>query len=392
MPSADAWRRPISLAVVQEGERVMRICNACRYCEGFCAVFPAMERRLAFSEPDLDYLANLCHDCGECYHACQYAPPHEFAVNLPLALAEVRRETYRKYAWPGSLAGLFTRDRLTLLLSAAIVPALFALSLGLFAGRSALFSPHADREGSFYQVMPHTVMIGTFGSLGVLVSIALVAGPIRFWRETGETLASFLNPRAWGQALSDALTLRYLDGGGDGCASREDVPSHARRWYHHLTFYGFMLCGAATSVAAFYHNVLGWEAPYALFSVPVVLGCLGGAGLLIGPSGLLWLKIIRHPELNEPAQIRMDVAFLAMLFLTSLTGFLLLMLRESSAMGSLLAVHLGLVTGLFATLPYGKFVHGLYRFCALVRNALEKGRPPLSMGLAAAGVERQDHE
>ena len=25
--------------------RVMQICNACRYCEGFCAVFPAMERR-----------------------------------------------------------------------------------------------------------------------------------------------------------------------------------------------------------------------------------------------------------------------------------------------------------------------------------------------------------
>ena len=26
----------------------MTICNACRYCEGFCDVFPAMERRLEF--------------------------------------------------------------------------------------------------------------------------------------------------------------------------------------------------------------------------------------------------------------------------------------------------------------------------------------------------------
>ncbi|MEA7586048.1 hypothetical protein ONO39_27010, partial [Salmonella enterica subsp. enterica serovar Anatum] len=25
-----------------EVERVMQVCNACRYCEGFCAVFPAM--------------------------------------------------------------------------------------------------------------------------------------------------------------------------------------------------------------------------------------------------------------------------------------------------------------------------------------------------------------
>jgi citrate/tricarballylate utilization protein len=66
-----------------EAERVMIICNACRYCKGHCAVFPAMERRLAFATADLNYLANLCHNCGARYHHCQYAPPHEFAVNVP---------------------------------------------------------------------------------------------------------------------------------------------------------------------------------------------------------------------------------------------------------------------------------------------------------------------
>ncbi|MEA3115709.1 MAG: citrate/tricarballylate utilization protein, partial [Caballeronia sp.] len=37
--------RPITFAMTPaEGElsRIMQICNACRYCEGFCAVFPAM--------------------------------------------------------------------------------------------------------------------------------------------------------------------------------------------------------------------------------------------------------------------------------------------------------------------------------------------------------------
>ena len=34
----------------QEVARVMQICNACRYCEGFCAVFPAMTRRRHFNE------------------------------------------------------------------------------------------------------------------------------------------------------------------------------------------------------------------------------------------------------------------------------------------------------------------------------------------------------
>ena len=59
--------------------RVLQICNACRYCEGFCAVFPAMTRRLEFGKADIHFLANLCHNCGACLHACQYAPPHEFA-------------------------------------------------------------------------------------------------------------------------------------------------------------------------------------------------------------------------------------------------------------------------------------------------------------------------
>ena len=43
-------------------------------------------------------------------------------------------------------------------------------------------------------------------------------------------------------------------------------------------------------------------------------------------------------------------------------------------MGLLLAVHLGVVLGLFLSLPYGKFVHGLYRFPALMKYAGERRR------------------
>ena len=78
--------------------RIMKICNACRYCEGFCAVFPAMTRRLEFGQADIHYMANLCHNCGACLHACQYAPPHEFAVNVPQAMAKVRARTYTDFA------------------------------------------------------------------------------------------------------------------------------------------------------------------------------------------------------------------------------------------------------------------------------------------------------
>ena len=102
---------------IEQSRRFLEICNACRYCEGFCAVFPAMTRRLEFGKADVNYLANLCHNCGACYHACQYAPPHEFAVNVPQAMAKVRLETYTEYAWPPVMGALYRRNGLTVSLA-----------------------------------------------------------------------------------------------------------------------------------------------------------------------------------------------------------------------------------------------------------------------------------
>src|SRR6218665_2529199 len=45
-----------------DGAGQRQVCNACRYCEGFCAVFPAMTRRLEFPKADIHFLANLCHN------------------------------------------------------------------------------------------------------------------------------------------------------------------------------------------------------------------------------------------------------------------------------------------------------------------------------------------
>ena len=166
--------------------------------------------------------------------------------------------------------------------------------------------------------------------------------------------------------------LRYLEGGGLGCFNEDERPTDRRRLYHHLTFYGFLLCFAATSVATLYHYLVAHEAPYAWYDLPVVLGTLGGVGLLVGPAGLLAEKWKRDPMLLDEKRYGMDVAFIAMLFLTSLTGMALLVLRETSAMGVLLALHLGVVFSLFVTMPYGKFVHGIYRYAALVRYAKER--------------------
>jgi citrate/tricarballylate utilization protein len=203
--------------------------------------------------------------------------------------------------------------------------------------------------------------------------LALGIGVARFWREVSPGDAS---GAAVAEAASSALTLKYLGGGhGEGCNDASDKFSLWRRRFHHLTFYGFTLCFAATCVATLYHYLLNLHAPYALTSLPVILGTLGGIGLLAGPAGLLWLNLRRDPQHGDAAQKPMDRGFIALLFFTSITGLALLALRDTSSMALLLAIHLGVVMALFLTLPYGKFAHGIYRSAALLKFAIEKRQP-----------------
>jgi citrate/tricarballylate utilization protein len=367
-------------ALVAEAQRVLAICNACRYCEGYCAVFPALERRLEFIEGDVHYLASLCHNCGACLYACQYAPPHEFQLNFPRVLAQVRAQTYRKYAWPAFLARAYERNGLVVALLTALCLAVAFAFTAWYADPARLFSAWSDAQGSFYAVLPHGVMAGVFTAVSAFVLLAFAMGFARFWPDMGEEALEFVKAPSLTAAARDALGLKYLDGGGDGCTYPDSRPSFARRTFHHFTFYGFMLCFGATSVATIYHYVFGLHAPYPMYSLPVLLGIFGGVGLLVGPVGLLWLRGRRDPELGDPEQGGMDVGFLALLSLSSLTGLALLFLRETTAMGTLLAVHLGVVLALFLTLPYGKFVHALYRFAALVRFHIERKRPVPQIG------------
>jgi citrate/tricarballylate utilization protein len=355
---------------LREAERLMTICNACRYCEGLCAVFPAMEMRRTFGAGDLNYLANLCHQCGACYPDCQYAPPHQFDVNVPATFARLRNESYAAYAWPRALAATFARNGLYVALAAAAGVAVFILGLVTLADPAALF---ADNAGNFYRLMPHAAMVAIFGLVSLYCVIAFVMSVAAFWRDINAG-GPRIGPMAVLRALHDVFALRYLGGGGGGCTSETEAPSSARRRYHHFTFYGFLLCFAATCVATLYHYWWRWPAPYPLWSLPVILGTLGGLGLIIGPAGLFVLARRREAKLTDPSHRGMTTAFIAMLFLTSLTGLLLLSLRGTGAMGILLAVHLGLVLALFLSLPYGKFVHGLYRFLALVKYAAERRR------------------
>lgn len=361
-----------SLIAEAEVARVLQICNACRYCEGYCAVFPAMARRLEFPQADIHYLANLCHNCGACLHACQYAPPHEFAVNVPQALARVRLHTYAQYAWPPGAGRLYQRNGLVLALAVWAGLAFFLILAMTLKG-----SVGEGRGGSgFYAIFPHGLMVGLFAPVFGFALLALGLGVARFWRDEDPGAAT---APAVQEATVNVLKLTYLEGGhGQGCNNEDDRWTQARRHAHHATFYGFMLCFAATSVATVYHYVFGWVAPYGWTSLPKILGTLGGIGLIVGPLGLAWLNLKRDPRQNDPAQKTLDLGFIALLLGISVSGLLLALTRFpwlAAAMPLLLCLHLGAVMALFLTMPYSKFAHGFYRGAALLKWSIERRLP-----------------
>jgi citrate/tricarballylate utilization protein len=331
-----------------------------------------MELRREFPKGDLTYLANLCHDCRACYYACPYAPPHEFALNLPQAFALLRAESYAESAWPRSLAALLRRNQVFVALATSASTALVLFLTALLQPPAVLYLAQ-DTPGAFYRVIPKAAMVGVGGLTFAFALLAFGLGLRNFWHETGG--GPILRAGPWLQAFRQVLALRNLSGGGSGCNDLDGRFSQSRRYFHQALFYGFGLCFASTCTAAVYDNILGSVAPYPLFSLPVLLGTAGGVGMVAGTAGLAWIKRARDPAPAAKSLRGADDALLLLLFLTAATGLVLLALRSTALMGLLLALHLGFTLSLFLTLPYSKFVHGIYRSAALLRYAAERSKP-----------------
>jgi len=386
-----AWhegkRHVLELPLVSEARRQLDICNACRYCEGLCAVFPALERRSFFNEGDITYLASLCHDCRSCFDVCPFAPPHELAVDIPKVLSTVREQTHSGYAWPGWLARRVDR-RLSWALALALAAVLFVVAATIVgSGVDRLFAVHSG-PGSFYEVVPWLAMMLPFMALSLVALAVMLQAAVRFWRDTdsSESAQPLREFGSFARAARDAATLRYLRGGGPGCNYPDERPNMRRRIYHSLVFYGFISAFIATVAAAIIQDFFGELPPYPFFSVPVIFGSVGGAAMIIGCIGLLMLKPRSDPDRIAPRLRTMDIAFLVVLILVNVSGFAVLFLRETAAMGISLNIHLGLVAALYISMPYGKFAHAIYRSMALLRNSSELRQEQQAERTADAGA------
>ena len=347
---------------VAEVRRQAEICNACRYCEGYCSVFPALTRNVSFAESDITHLANLCHNCRGCYYACQYTAPHEFDLNFPAALAEVRQASWEQHAWPQPLARLFHERGVAIaVVLAAALAVLFAL---------LQLMPPSQGDG-FYAFLAHTTMVSLFLPAFLFQLLSIGVSLRAYWRtingkkiRLGDVIGAFRS----------AARMKNLDGGqGQGCNFElEDRFSDRRRWLHQAAMYGFLLCFSATSVATIMHYAFALPAPYSLFSLPKLLGISGGMLLTVGCAGLIWLKTKADPGLGAPRVWSGEMAFIVLLGSTGLTGLALYAATGTSAVPALLAIHLGIVLAFFILMPLTKMVHGFYRFATLVAEEQRK--------------------
>ena len=175
---------PVLTDAAVKSQHEMTVCNSCRYCEAYCPVFQAMEERLTFTPGDVAYLANLCHNCGECLYACQYAPPHEFGIDVPKTFSALRVESYESAAWPAFAAAAFRRPWTT----TAVALAAGSLAVGMISALAArTFQVRGTANqvrdtADFYSVVPHDVMVMLFGLVGLFAVVALIIGYRRFTR------------------------------------------------------------------------------------------------------------------------------------------------------------------------------------------------------------------
>ena len=200
-----------AVELMTEADRQLTICNACRYCEGYCAVWPAMELRRTFKESDILYLANLCFDCRACYYACQFAPPHQFAVNIPEIFSQIRTETYQDYAWPHLLARMVKSNALAAIIITILCTLVVFGFILLTHGPAGLFSVQTG-EGAFFRVVPYIAMTGPAMAISAFVVVLFAIGAVRFWRDTQGTVKDMADWDSFMRATKDAFGMRYMKG------------------------------------------------------------------------------------------------------------------------------------------------------------------------------------
>jgi citrate/tricarballylate utilization protein len=342
-----------------EAIRQLQICNACRYCEGYCSVWDALDRRHDLSASDAYYFSSLCHDCRECYVVCPFTEPHEYAINIPKILGTVRLETYEENVKPGfmkaALRHPFSISSAVTALSLAGVFLFILLEKGGISLNSTYTLPEV--------ISPQLYRLTTVPVYIYVVGLWVLEGH-SYWKSiSSEKKGPGVGIMSVLKGIYDAFSHRNFRGGGAGCNFPSEKGGNFRLIFHPMVFFGFI---AALISISFYPDT----------SPVISYSYLAGSLLMfIGASALITGKEISWKSAEVRGMRGIDMPFSILISLSGITGVLLILFLGSGHDWIIFGIHDALVLSLFLLAPFGKFIHPVFRILALIKNRSESTNP-----------------
>ncbi len=335
--------------------RQLSICNACRYCEGYCAVWDAIEFKSILNEGDIYHLSNLCHDCRDCYYACPYnEPEHDFKLNIPKVLGQVRVETYKDNLKPRFFG--FALEKPILVTATSTIIAV-AISIAY-----AAFSFGVDSFSS----LPMTTIIPI--SLFKPATILVYLYTITLWSWEGLAYWSKINQKerlsasGIGRGIRDAIFHKNFLGGGEGCKVPKLNSRYLRVISHLLVFFGFIT--ALVSIS-FYPDITGYFALAYLF---------GSCSVTIGTAGMIYIHLKESKRSRSDEQALIDYPFTILLFFAGITGIIVPLSLGTTLFNWNFIIHDALIMVVFLLAPFSKFIHPVFRIISLMKYSSDSLR------------------
>ena len=346
-------------------------CYQCGTCSVVCPIstpdnpFPRKEMIWVQWGLKARALANssiwLCHQCATC---TAYCPRDAKPASV---MAALRDASITHYAVPAFMGRALAAPRYLPLLFA--IPVVIFLALLGWLGH--LGAPPPGRI-VFSKLFPIVYLEGIFVAFMALTALGALAGGVRYWRAMSREMGGDgAGPRrALVPTLLTTLRHRKLDECRTHAAGSRTTNKGHLYGTHLAVFYGFLGLVVTTTSVGIGIYAFGYLTPWPLWHPVKLLGNASGLAVIAALAVFAWRRLADVERAGKSTYS--DLLFLAILLLTTLTGFLCQALRLADLQRlayPMYVVHLVLIFFLLVYIPYSKFAHLVYRTTAMLYAA-----------------------
>jgi quinone-modifying oxidoreductase, subunit QmoC len=357
----------------------LSVCYQCGTCSSVCPIStaenPFPRKEMVWVQWGLKdrALGNasiwMCHQCSTCN---TYCPRDARPANV---MAALRDYSITHYAVPAFMGKALSAPRYLPLLF-AIPAAIFLAVLGWLGHLTSL----PPGQIVFSKFLPIIYIEVVFLAAIGLSLVGAAMGGLRYWRAMRAAPGGSGNGRAPRQYLGGTLVDIVRHANFKRC--REQAPGSRRTYQEHLygahlaIFWGFLGLIVTTTSVGIGIYAFGYLTPWPFWHPVKILGNLSGAVVIGALAVFLWRRIADSRAAGKSTYS--DWLFLAILLLTTLTGFLSQWLRlaELRLAYPTYVVHLLFVFFLLVYIPYSKFAHLIYRVLAMLQTASASAPEP----------------